>query len=289
VTDASSTTLSSSAVSQTLSISEAEFQSIRKLVYDNFGINLTEQKKALIVGRLQKVLRKRQLSSIDEYCNFLINEKSGEALEELANQISTNHTYFYREKDHFDYFKKVILPEVEERYRNSTPKDLRIWCAGCSSGEEPYTLVMILLQHFGMNYSSWEAGILATDISAKVLKSAVTGKYDVDRLRNVPPELLSRYFKKEGNDEYLVSDTLRKEITFRRHNLMNEKFNFKRRFDAIFCRNVMIYFDTKTRNELVSRSVQILYTSHPENTANCPFLCHIHPSWIGYLPCAPHT
>lgn len=234
-------------------ISDDEFGRLRDLIHHRFGINLTEQKRSLLVGRLQKLMRKLNLATFADYYEYLNNDKTEAGLSELVDLISTNHTYFNREKDHFDYFSKVALPKVIEQLRKENRKDLRIWCAGCSSGEEPYTLLMLMMEYLGSEYSSWDAGILATDISDRALTSARRGTYATDRVMQLPENLQRKYFKPAGNGEMAVSDQIKREATFRRFNLMNTTFPFKKQFQMIFCRNVMIYFDQPTRDALVGR------------------------------------
>lgn len=188
----------------------------------------------------------------------MVTDKSGSALSELANAISTNHTYFYREKDHFEFFKQTALPEIVNMNRMAGDNDVRIWCAGCSTGEEPYNLVMQMLEFFGMDYNNWRAGILATDISERALLIAKRGVYSKDRIVNLPEDYKRKYFKKISNDEYEVVDKLKQEVLYRRFNLMNPRFVFKKKFHSIFCRNVMIYFDEPTRIELVNKFYDLL-------------------------------
>ncbi len=237
-------------------ISDQDFDAIRKLVYDRFGINLTEQKKTLVVGRLQKVLRERKFATFRAYYDWLIGDKTGEALDELATRISTNHTFFYREKAHFEYFFKTMLPAAVARREARGERTMRIWCAGCSSGEEPYTLMMLMMEFFGTGFKEWKPMLLATDISAKALRTAMAGEYEMDRVAQLPPALRNRYFKKTTTGQMRVVDDVRRNINYRSHNLMDVKFPFKNKFDAIFCRNVMIYFDRDTRNNLVTKYYQ---------------------------------
>ncbi len=234
-------------------ISDREFRSIRKLVYDKFGINLTDQKKTLVVGRLQKVLHERGFASFNDYFQWLINDRSGEGLDELATRISTNHTFFYREKAHFEFFQETVLPEIHDRHKASGNQEIRIWCAGCSSGEEPYTLMMLMMDFLGSRLNQWKPILLATDISAKALKTAMAGVYPADRVSQLPAGLRTKYFEKTDQGLMSVTRSVRERIFFRRHNLMDARFPFKRQFDAIFCRNVMIYFDRPTRNTLVGK------------------------------------
>ena len=262
-----------------LAPTEEEFQTIRKLVYDAFGINLTGEKKTLVAGRLQKVLRERDFHSYKQYIDFLKADSNGQAIEELANRISTNHTFFYRENDHFQFFVKKSLPEAVARAQSRGQKDIRIWSAGCSSGEEPYTLIMLMLEYFGYDYSSWSAGVLATDISARALEFARNGVYPKERVDPLPEDLKRKYFKTLPDDTFAISDAVKREVTFRSLNLMNEKFPFRKPFDMIFCRNVMIYFDQPTRNALVQRYYDCLqpggylFIGHSESLRRdqCPF------------------
>lgn len=246
-------------VNSMLTISNQEFAQLRDLIHRRFGINLTEQKRSLLVGRLQKLMRQLGLSTFQQYYDYLVKDKTETALGELVDLISTNHTYFNREKDHFDYFYQTALPAVVEKLKKSNSKDLRIWCAGCSSGEEPYTLLMLMMEYFGAEYSSWNAGILATDISDRALSIARRGVYSKDRVDQLPEHLRRKYFTPAGTQEMAVIDKVKKEATFRRFNLMNTRFPFKNPFQMIFCRNVMIYFDQPTREALVSR-----YHQHTE-------------------------
>ncbi|MGL6193945.1 MAG: CheR family methyltransferase [Thermoguttaceae bacterium] len=233
-------------------ITDAEFKAIRDLVYSRFGIQLTDQKKSLVVSRLQKILRERGVKTFKEYYDHLVSDKSDKAISELANQITTNHTFFFRESDHFDFFRDTILPDMVARHKAKHDNDLRIWCAAASSGEEPYTILITMLEYFGADYSNWNAGLLCTDISEKALTAAKRGLYDQTRMQGIPPAYLKKYFQKEG-ENWAVSDQLKKEAVIRRFNLMNKKFPFKKPFDCIWCRNVMIYFDLPTKLELVNK------------------------------------
>ena len=140
-----------------------------------------------------------------------------------------------------------------ERRQQAGQTEFRIWCAGCSSGEEPYTLMMIMKEFFGPRFSSWKPLLLATDISATALKTAMAGVYEKERVGQLPPVLKNKYFRRQPDGNLVVTDEIKREIHYRRHNLMNTTFPFKRQFDAIFCRNVMIYFDRETRNTLVEK------------------------------------
>jgi chemotaxis protein methyltransferase CheR len=236
-----------------MAISDGEFNGLRGLIHQRFGINLTEQKRSLLVGRLQKLMRTRGFNSFQQYIDFLTGDKSEKGLSELVDLISTNHTYFNREKDHFTYFLETALPAVIKQLKLQNRKDLRVWCAGSSTGEEPYTLVMLMMEYLGADYKNWNAGILATDISDRALSAAREGVYDQDRVEQLPANLRAKYFTTAANGKLAVRDEVKREATYRRFNLMNTSFPFKNPFQIIFCRNVMIYFDQPTRDALVAR------------------------------------
>ncbi|MCB2189274.1 MAG: protein-glutamate O-methyltransferase CheR [Deltaproteobacteria bacterium] len=262
-----------------MTIKDSEFEAIRALVYQKFGINLTDQKRSLVVGRLQKMLRAKGFHDFGQYLAYIQGDESGRALGELVNRLSTNHTFFFREREHFDFFLTRVLPHLAEKKKKKSIKDLRIWCAGCATGEEAYTLMMVMLEFFGSQYYSWDAGLLATDISGDALKTAQEGTYPQERVANLPGELLRRYFRRGPGDLWLVDQRLKQEIVFRRFNLMNQVFPFKKAFDVIFCRNVMIYFDQPTREALVRRFHQFtapggyLFIGHSESLRrdSCPY------------------
>jgi chemotaxis protein methyltransferase CheR len=239
-----------------MTIDDDEFQLLRDLVYQRFGISLTEQKKSLVVGRLQKDLQNKGFKSFGDYYTHLIKNPSPDAFSNLIDRISTNYSFFFRENAHFDFFSQTLLPELVARLRKQGSNDLRIWCAGCSTCEEPYTLVMLMLEFFGMDYTSWDAGILATDISERVLTVGRKGIYPAERVSHAPKNLQGRYFKNHGA-EMAVVEPVKKEVVIRRFNLMNP-FPFKRPFQIIFCRNVMIYFDKVTRDSLIRRFYAVL-------------------------------
>lgn len=251
-----------------MGISDSEFGLIRDLVYKHFGINLTEQKKNLVVGRLQKLVKQLGFTTFHQYYEYVVSNQA--ALSDLVNRISTNHTFFFREVDHFDYFREVVLPVLTKEHAARGDYDLRFWCAAASSGEEPYTIAMTMLEYFGREYSRWDAGLLATDISRKALDTAMNGVYPQERVQLIPEPLFNKYMSVLPDGRVQVNQNLKQEVTFRRFNLMNENFPFKKKFDAVFCRNVMIYFDQPTREALVERIYDItvpggyLFIGHSE-------------------------
>ncbi len=241
-------------------ITEREFQLLRKLIYDKFGINLSDEKQLLVVGRLNKVLRKHGFSDFKRYYEYVQKDTTGEALTMLIDRISTNHTFFWRENDHFKFFTSKVLPEITTQLKSKNRNDLRIWCPGCSSGEESYTIAMLILEYFGPNLANWEPGILATDISTRVLNKAVAGIYDRENVVHMPAHLSNKYFSKCDEDNYQIKNKIRDMVLYRRLNLMRQDFPFKGKFQVIFCRNVMIYFDTPTREKLVAQFAEYMDT-----------------------------
>lgn len=264
--------LVSSILENKLNLSDLEFEELSELVYRHCGINLHDGKKELVRSRLAKLLRNRQMDTYSEYLEYVKTDTTGAALSELTDAISTNLTSFYREMDHFDYLRTRFLPELLERKQVGPDRRIRAWSAGCSSGEEPYTIAITLLDAIS-SFEQWDIKILATDISTKILRIAQQGIYDPDRVEPVPSALKHRFLlqhKSGGVLTYEVSDTLRKRIVFKYLNLMNE-FPFSGPFDFIFCRNVMIYFDKPTQQRLIERFWKILapggllFTGHSES------------------------
>lgn len=251
-------------------ITDGEFGQISQLVYDEFGIHLTDQKKSLVISRLNKVLHQRGFRSFHDYYEFVVNDKTGEALKELVTKISTNHSYFYREKEHFEWLEKKVLPDIEARRLRTGENTLRIWSAGCASGEEVYTTAMVLREYFGKSISEWDIGLLATDISMKVLQNALLGEYEENRLRELPVPMRDRYFKSKG-EHFVLTQEIKDMVLFKKLNLMDAQYPFRGQFDVVFCRNVMIYFDQPTREALVNRFYQVvrpegwLFIGHSES------------------------
>ncbi len=229
-----------------IAIQPAEFEELKKFMYDKYGIDLSK-KKQLIEGRLSNLILAKGFNNFKDYLKCVYSDATGAELTVLVNKLTTNHTYFMRETSHFDFYRDTVLPELEKTVRS---KNLGIWSAGCSSGEEPSTLSMINYEYFGAN-SGWDTRILATDISDRVLEIAKKGVYTTEAVDAFPKELIRKYMT-PTNGGYKFIDPIKKNIIYRKFNLM-DKFNFKKKFHVIFCRNVMIYFDNKTKHELVNK------------------------------------
>lgn len=254
-----------------------EFNELARLIYDNFGIAVGEKKRVLVTGRLHPMLEKHRLPSHRALIDALRDDPTGALLSELANRISTNHTAFFREEAHFAALRESVLPELAARKAAARNFDLRVWCAAAATGEEAYSILFTLMDFFGMEYSRWRAGVLATDISADALETARRGVYDGQRVEPVPRDCLLRRFERLDGDLFRVREEARREVTFRRLNLRNEVYPFRSRFDIIFCRNVMIYFSRAVRERLLERLREwlapggLLFVGHSESLVGGQF------------------
>jgi chemotaxis protein methyltransferase CheR len=260
-------------------LGDKEFAYIANLMYDRFGIHLGDQKRVLVAGRLSKRIRELGFSSFTPYIEYLVADTSGAELSELINRITTNHSFFFREKDHFDFLSQNILAGIESKKKDGTPYPLRIWSAGCATGEEIYSIGMLLAERYGLSPVGIDIGLLATDISVAALQEAKGGKYSGTKLRELPAPLRKSYFREKAPDVFEISDSIRNLVLFKRLNLMAESFPMNGLFDAIFCRNVMIYFDQSSRTRLVNTLYQYvkpggyLFIGHSESLRreDCPF------------------
>ena len=231
-------------------IKNEEFQRIAVFMKQRYGIDLS-QKKVIVNGRLENYIKQGGWRSFAEFMNAVEHDKTGQQEKMLANFLTTNHTYFMREFEHFDYFKNVVLPWLKQK--ESARRDLRIWCGAASSGEEPYMIAMVLYDFFGMERKQWDTKVLATDISTKVLQKAITGIYRAEQMESMPEHWRKHFFTPlAGGTQYQVVPELKKEVIFRQFNLM-DPFPFKKKMHTIFLRNVMIYFDENTKRELVRK------------------------------------
>jgi chemotaxis protein methyltransferase CheR len=242
-----------------LELTEKDYQSLREFIYRRSGIHLHEGKKELLKARLSRYLPHSNFHSIEEYCRFLVKHENGEECINLLDSVSTNLTYFFREPRHYDFLLRKALPELTHPARNRNQKKIDLWSAGCSSGEEAYSLAMTIMEYFGAS-GEWEWNILASDISTKMLKKAKEAIYPTDKVGKIPIEFRRRYFQKgdvTGQGSFKIKPRVRRHIQFERMNLV-EPFPRGLSSDIIFCRNVMIYFDRSTREELVNKFYAIL-------------------------------
>ena len=244
--------------------SEADFRNLAQLAYQAAGISLSESKRNLLYSRLSRRLRSLGLNAFSEYRELLASDPR--EVENFINSISTNHTKFFREAHHFDHLRShVAVPFAQNAGGN---RRLRIWSAGCSSGEEPYTIALVLKREIRDLHAS-DVRILATDIDSDILARAARGEFAASAVDEVPKPYLDGF--KRAGDKVIMDEQTRSIITFRRLNLMDDPWPFRGPFDVIFCRNVMIYFDGPTKAKLIQRYVQHirpggwLYIGHSES------------------------
>ncbi|MGD0229398.1 MAG: protein-glutamate O-methyltransferase [Syntrophorhabdales bacterium] len=239
-----------------ITLSKSDFSRLRNFIYDHCGIRITDTKKIMLEARLQKRLRSLGLDSFSQYCTYLFSSDGmAEELNHMVDRVTTNKTDFFREPLHFDYLTRKVLPEVFRVNRTVT-----VWSAGCSSGEEPYTLAMVIKEFIGDDCAI-DFRVVGTDISTRVLETAKLAIYDGERLAPVPPEIQRKYFMRSRDRTkglYRVTPELRARVTFRRLNFMDDDFGFREEVSVIFCRNVIIYFDKPIQQRLLNRFCRCL-------------------------------
>ncbi len=240
-------------------ITDKDYSFIRDLIYKETRINLGDSKRELVSARLGKRLRANNLGTYTDYCKMLQSHSNSGELYHLIDAISTNHTFFFREINHFNFLNSHILPSFENGQLGNG-KELKIWSCACSTGEEPYSLALTLEEYLGSKMG-YDWSIQCSDISNRVLDFASKGIYDQERLKNVKIEWLKKYFQKgekQMEGYFRVRPELAKKLKFQRLNLFAPNFPWQQKFHVIFCRNVMIYFDRETQQELVGRLAQHL-------------------------------
>jgi chemotaxis protein methyltransferase CheR len=250
-------------------LTEAEFDRIRVLVREHTGISLADTKRQLVYGRLARRLRALKLGSFSEYIQ-LLERGEGVELEEFINAVTTNLTSFFREPHHFEFFASETLPQAVKRAAGL--RRLRFWCCAASTGEEPYSISMVLREQQAL-LAGYDVKLLATDLDSNVLAHGKAGVYTEERFKSVDGKRLARFFEEvdvDGQRQYSAVDEIRAPITFKQLNLMHE-WPMKGPFDAIFCRNVIIYFDKETQRVLFERMAQLqrpgdyLFLGHSES------------------------
>ncbi len=241
-------------------LSQAQFEHIKARLYSYCGINLNNDKQSLVKSRLSKRLAVAKLENFDQYLSYVENDPN--EFSNMIDALTTNKTNFFREPHHFDFLKTEVLPSI-------TGRRLRIWSTACSTGEEPYTIAMLLHDSIP-DIFRWDIKILATDISTSVLHRATQAVYSDEALAGVSARQRERYFKQENAGSYRVRDSLRSMVSYARLNLMGA-WKMRGTFDIIFCRNVMIYFDKPTQIDLVNRFYDLvtgggyLFIGHSES------------------------
>jgi chemotaxis protein methyltransferase CheR len=257
---------------QEVVLGDKEFRLISDLVYEHCGINLHDGKKELVRARLAKRLREGHFSTFSDYIRHVLEDPTGREFSFLIDALSTNLTKFFREEQHFEYLRSTFLPRLLESKQARHEWRIRAWSAGCSSGEEPYSIAITLLEAV-QGRGRWDVKILASDVSGRVLARADEGVYDEERVEPIPLPLRNKYLlrtREGGEKTYVVSNSLRDVVIFRQVNLIHD-WPVRGPLDFVFCRNVMIYFDKPTQGRLVNRFYDllapggILFTGHSES------------------------
>ena len=262
---------------QAMQLSEDDFKFICQFVYETTGIVLNDSKREMLYRRLTRIVRERKLNSFADYCQ-LLREQGEQEKDFFINAITTNLTSFFRENHHFEYLTTEEIPALikSKAAEANGKKRLRFWSSASSTGEEPYSLAITILEAMKSDLSMWDIKILATDIDSNVLAKGKAGIYDVNRIEDIPQKLKQNYFFQgcgKSSDSVKVHDKLKNLITFKQLNLLHD-WPMKGPFDAIFCRNVIIYFDKKTQIELFARYYEmlapggLLFLGHSENLGN---------------------
>jgi chemotaxis protein methyltransferase CheR len=259
-------------VTREFPFSDADFRKLAEFTYRHTGIALSDSKRDLVYNRLSRRLRALGLSSFREYQEYLEGVDGHDEKERFINSVSTNHTRFFREAHHFVHFRTHVAMPFAHAHRGSGSGRLRIWSAGCSTGEEPYSIALVLTAEIA-SAARRDIRILATDIDTEVLAKGAHGEYSANALQEIPPEYRG-CFEDGGTGgsgrRIVIAEAQRSLITFRQLNLI-ESWPVKGPFDAIFCRNVMIYFDNETKKQLIERFTKLikpggwLYIGHSES------------------------
>lgn len=234
-------------------LSEEEFKKLSSFIYKESGIRLPDVKKVMLQCRLQKRLRDLNLHTFKEYCDYLFSREGADSeIIHMLDVVSTNKTDFFREPTHFDFLTEKILPDF---YQSNKGKQFKVWSAGCSSGEEPYTL-SIVLSEFAEKSPGFDFGIWATDLSTRILQAAMNAVYKEDRVEIVPMTLKKKYMlksKDRTNPTVKMAPNIRNKVRFGRLNFMDDHYAISETFDVIFCRNVLIYFDRDTQEQVINK------------------------------------
>ena len=236
-------------------MTDAEFIRIYRFMKSRYGIDM-ERKKEIIQGRLENYILSHNFGDFSQYMNAVEMDFTGNMERELVNILTTNHTFFMREFEHFDYLRQVVLPQLKKQENGK--KDLCIWCGAASTGQEPYMLAMLMKDYFGLEHGSWDTKILATDVSTGVLKQAMEGIYTGEQIACLPETWKRRFLRSlNGGEQYEMTAEIKNEVIFRQFNLM-DIFPFKRKMHIVFLRNVMIYFDKETKNKLIQKVYDVM-------------------------------
>lgn len=245
--------------SQFIPIEDAEFAKLSSYINTNYGIKMPDVKKTMLQARLQKRLKANNLKSFKDYCDLVLSKESEQSeIVHMIDMVSTNKTEFFREPNHFDFMKSVMLPDFQQ----SKLPNMKIWSSACSSGEEVYTIAMVM-DEFLQGKKSFDYSILGTDISLRMLETSARAVYPMSRVLELPLEVKKKYLLKNKNAEnpdVRIIPELRNKARFQRLNLMSDSYNVPADFDVIFCRNVLIYFERDVQEMVINKLLRHLKT-----------------------------
>lgn len=281
------------------SLKPALFAKFQQLIYDESGIWLGEHKQALLTGRLARRLRLLGLENMEEYLQLVTQPDELDERAVMIDCITTNQTHFFREPRHFDFLARQIFPQWHAAANSGErPKTLRTWSAACSSGEEPYSLAMLLLKHFPTE-QGWDIEVLATDICTRVLEKARAALYPIENAKEIPAEFLRNYMLKGRGEQrqfMTVGQEVHRIVRFARANLHSDSYPVAGLFDIIFCRNVLIYFDQRSKEKVITGILRhlspagLLFVGHSEHMGSVvPELKPIAPTVYALAPAAAWT
>ena len=243
-------------------LSTLDFHRLSGLIRAHSGISISPDKAIILASRLRPLLREKGYRRFEDFVGDILQDPSEEQLGHLIDRVATNYTYFCREREHFDYLQHQALPEISERLHRERNTDLRIWSAACSTGAEAYSIRMVLGEFFGEHYDEWQAGVLATDISSTALSAAATAEYSIRAVSRLPLPLRTRYFERVDNsspeETFRFREEYKKDVILRRLNLHCAEVPFRQRMHVVFCRNVLMYFDSAGKAFLESRMYDLL-------------------------------
>lgn len=246
-----------------LELSQEDFIKIRDFIYEKSGMFFADSKKYLVEDRICRRMNEMQIEKFDNYYYFIKYDPGKEQeLVKLYDEVTTNETYFYRNLPQIEALQDTILPEIIELKKKSGNRNLKLWSAACSSGEEPFTMAMVLDELLGPTIRTWNIQIVGTDISNAILEKAAQAIYNKNSLRSLPPDKLPKFFTEIEDGNFKIKENIKKMVEFKNLNLIDRMgMRINRDFDVIFCRNVLIYFDVESKKQVISS----LYNSLANN------------------------
>ncbi len=255
-----------------MSMENPLFQKYKKLIYQYSGIDLKDSKKTMLVSRINKRLKNLKINSYEQYFDYVTKKENGNELVMMIDEITTNITHFFRDETHFDFLQTHL-----QELLKASPQKIRIWCCAASTGQEPYSIAMVLHDVLTKTNSKCDAKILATDLSTQVLETCKEGVYSQELIENVPPKYANRYFQKNtASNDLTIDPCLKRLVSFKRLNLSKFPFPLKNKLDIVFIRNVMIYFDKPTKSKIIHEIFNLLKPSGVVITSSTESLNGLH-------------